>query len=319
MAAPLLVLVMAAIQWQAGTYPVGTFKPFHVWFMVNGPYFLALLHYLDRSAEQALKACRPSLILSEGDYEDLRFRLINIPARPTFWTSLVTSVVIIGLMATAGVQQLTLFGFSTKPVSYIFEVFMFACLWWIIGALFYQLIHQLRLISRIYSQHTRINLFQLAPLYSFSGVTACLAIALTFQNFLWMVTASPANGDYSGIGVTGIVVGFIFLVMALIVFIMPLWGLHRQLMAKKHHALSQNGQCIEMANVALHREIDTGILENATRLKDSLAGLEIEHNLLQRIPTWPWQPDTLRGLVTALLVPIVIFLIQFFLGSWLNH
>ncbi len=99
---------------------------------------------------------------------------------------------------------------------------------------------------------------------------------------------------------------------------LPLWGLHRQLDAEKVSVLNENGQHFETAIATLHRDVDAGNLENTTRLKDTLTGSEIERNLLHKIPTWPWQPETLRGLITALLLPVVAFLIQYVLQRLLG-
>jgi hypothetical protein len=39
------------------------------------------------------------------------------------------------------------------------------------------------------------------------------------------------------------------------------------------------------------------------------AGNRVHH--LARVPTWPWPPSTLRGFVIALVIPILIWLVQF--------
>jgi hypothetical protein len=45
-------------------------------------------------------------------------------------------------------------------------------------------------------------------------------------------------------------------------------------------------------------------------MNKALASLETERNLLTRIPTWAWQPEALRGLVVALVLPLVLWLVQ---------
>jgi hypothetical protein len=37
---------------------------------------------------------------------------------------------------------------------------------------------------------------------------------------------------------------------------------------------------------------------------------------VQKTSTWPWQPETIRNLLTPLLIPLVVFLMQRFLSSW---
>jgi hypothetical protein len=54
-------------------------------------------------------------------------------------------------------------------------------------------------------------------------------------------------------------------------------------------------------------------------LNMAIGALELEHVALSRIPTWPWEPETLRLLATALLLPLVLLVaqvaVQFLTGS----
>jgi hypothetical protein len=56
----------------------------------------------------------------------------------------------------------------------------------------------------------------------------------------------------------------------------------------------------------------------ADRLHAALTALERGRTAIERVPTWPWRPETLRGLVAAVLLPAVIWLIQFGLGKLLE-
>ena len=67
----------------------------------------------------------------------------------------------------------------------------------------------------------------------------------------------------------------------------------------------------EAAVRELHKRVDTGQLEGMTDLNMALASLEIEQNAIKQIPTWPWQPETVRWLATALVLPLALWLIQF--------
>ncbi|MEE8357347.1 MAG: hypothetical protein V3R33_08580 [Anaerolineales bacterium] len=42
--------------------------------------------------------------------------------------------------------------------------------------------------------------------------------------------------------------------------------------------------------------------------------LEKEIDAIKAISTWPWQPETLRWLFTALVLPLLMWLAQYFLG-----
>jgi len=67
---------------------------------------------------------------------------------------------------------------------------------------------------------------------------------------------------------------------------------------------------LEAAVVDLHGRVDRGELEGMMDLNMAMGALEIEQQALGRIPRWPWQPETVRLLATALLLPLVLLLTQ---------
>ena len=42
----------------------------------------------------------------------------------------------------------------------------------------------------------------------------------------------------------------------------------------------------------------------------ALAGLEIERNMIAAMPTWPWQPETFRWVLAAMILPGLIWVIH---------
>jgi hypothetical protein len=56
----------------------------------------------------------------------------------------------------------------------------------------------------------------------------------------------------------------------------------------------------------------SGMLEGMENLIKGMEGLEINHKALSHSSTWPWAAETPRGLVTALLFPLIVYL-----GQWL--
>jgi hypothetical protein len=48
----------------------------------------------------------------------------------------------------------------------------------------------------------------------------------------------------------------------------------------------------------------------ADRLNATQAALECGRSAIERIPTWPWRPETLRSVTAALILPVVIWLVQ---------
>ena len=71
--------------------------------------------------------------------------------------------------------------------------------------------------------------------------------------------------------------------------------------------------------VELRQRVDSRNVAGIDDLKTLIAALQIEEDALKKVSTWPWQPETLRVLLTALLLPLLLWIIQYvfqlFLGS----
>ncbi len=308
---PALGLVLAfavtVVQWRDGSYPIGTFDAFHVWFGFQTPYFLALMRYLDGAAEAALKNFRPALNLSEAEYAELSYRLTTAPARPMLLSSL-AGVILVVLILSAMPNMFPLLGFSTLSPGIVISYGLAVLALGVAGALVYHTMHQLRLVSHIYATQALVNLFDLIPLYSFSSLTSQTAVGLIIYNYLWFATAPDMLSEPLGIGF-----GIFYAIVAAVTFVWPLLGIHRRLVEEKQRLLRECSRRLEATIAELHSRVDAGELHSREQLHDTLAGLEIEWSALTRIPTWPWKPETLRGLITALLLPVVVLLLQFVL------
>jgi len=99
------------------------------------------------------------------------------------------------------------------------------------------------------------------------------------------------------------------LLLAGITFAAPLWGVHRMLENAQHAAQSAAGQRLHSSLRELHECIDRRAYGEVDALTKAVAGLKEELALLERIPTWPWKPDTPRLLATAIVLPIVLWLV----------
>jgi hypothetical protein len=305
-----LIALELGLQWQAGLQGATLQRPFLFWFSASLVLLLALMHYLDRSAARAIEASRPSLDVNDHEYTVLRYRLTHLPARVTLLWGLgfiVMGVPIFFFLADifAG------YGTFVTPGLEILHLTFFGLTWFINGTLVYHSIHQLRTISQIYTEHAMLNLFDLDPLYAFSGVTGRAAIGLVIFSLGWS-SAPEFNANTLGIGIR-----VAFGVFNFIVFVLPLWGIHQRLVAEKSRRLGNAGKRLETQLALLAESLDKGALEQIPRLKDAVSSLEIERAILAKIPTWPWSADTLRTVLTAIFFPTVVFLIQLLLKQFL--
>ena len=69
----------------------------------------------------------------------------------------------------------------------------------------------------------------------------------------------------------------------------------------------------------MHSALDNNYLDQVAPLNSALAGLKAEQETLENIQTWPWPTGVLTGFISAIVLPIVLFLLQFFIGNWLSQ
>jgi hypothetical protein len=101
-------------------------------------------------------------------------------------------------------------------------------------------------------------------------------------------------------------------------FIWPQLGIHGLQVEEKDRLLEEVSARLEAVMRKIHRDVDSGNLENMIELNMTLVTLELELNAVERIKTWPWQPETLRWLVAALVLPLGLWFIQFLLQRLLG-
>jgi hypothetical protein len=299
-----LLMVQTAVLWIEGVYPLGTFLPIHLVAAGGVAYLLALLPWLDNTAAMALSTLRPALTAREEEYSQLRHQLTTLRARPTLVASLVT-VTFVVLADQLGVTIASFEAVAGSPVSAGLIYFIYLIGWWIAGAFIYHTIHQLRLINSIHTRHTRVDLFRMRPLYAFSRLTALTAASLTLTLYVDIAVQPGVLDDPRTIGIASIIV-----VLAVATFAWPLLGIHRLLEEEKGRLLDENSLLLEAKLVELHQGLNRGELDGMENLNMAIASLEIEQNVLNRIPTWPWQPETVRLLVTAVLLPLGLWIVQ---------
>jgi hypothetical protein len=297
------------IQWLTGDVAVGVINTFQVWLAYEVGLLLWLMHYLDRAATRALEKLRPTLRVDEGTYQSLYYQLSTLPAQWTLLASIAGACyallpfTIISSSVQDGIVPAT--QVIAQPWPLRVTVTLLILNWWCLGAFIFHTIHQLRLISRIYNEYVQLNLTNIGPLYAFSGVTARTSIALILLNYLWYAS-SPGLLTQPII----IVVGIVMALFAATTFILPLLGLHRRMAEEKERLLSENGQRIQDVVLELYRDMDARDLGRLSALKDALTALDLHRQRLERIPTWPWEPELFRLLLTTLLLPLAIYILQ---------
>lgn len=178
----------------------------------------------------------------------------------------------------------------------------------------YHAVRQLRLVNRTLAQVEQINLFQLDPVYTFARLTARIGISwlvlLTFT--VWLLALRVSSPLIIGLYL-------MMVVLALGAFALPLWNIHTRLVEEKRALQAAANRRLEASLQRLHAHLDAGDLAPIGEINTALSGLDLERETLARINTWPWRAGTLRGFISALILPVVLILIQLGLDLWLGR
>jgi hypothetical protein len=196
--------------------------------------------------------------------------------------------------------------FETAPISRYISRFVYILCWWVFGAFIFHTIHQLTQINRIYTRHTRIHLFRTKPFYAFSNLSAFTAGSLVMIIYGFVVV-NPSIESNEPVVLVWVI---FFILMAVVTFIWPQLGMHRLQEAEQERLVDEAYLRLERTIDHLHQQLDKNKYEDMEELNFAIASLEVELNLLKKIRTWPWEPETLQLLITALALPLGLWIIQ---------
>ena len=302
---PSAILANAAI-WLSGLRPFGEPEPVGVGWGVATIAILAASHRLKVVAASAFDAFRPALGTGVDDPDRARYDLTVMPARPILFLT-VFSVVITPAYYVADPVASQVVGLT--PLGLVPRLISEAATSAILLGILYQAIRQMRIVSRLHAAADRVDPFRPAPLHAFSRLTAQAAFVLVGFNVLGMFL-NPTMFETSA-AVTLFAPWLLgFTIVAVAIFIIPLGGMHGRLLAEKERLEGDAEERLKAILAELNRDVDTRDLARADALNKTLASLLQQRDVLARLPTWPWSAGTLRGFVSAILLPLVIFLIQ---------
>jgi hypothetical protein len=302
--------LFTVLKWVDGTYPVGTISLYHLVFVGTPLYTLVVLHGLDQVAGRALEEFRPVLAADAATTARLRYELTTLPATPTLLVTLVAAAGVVLVWTQLNAEQMV----ATHPGPLLLITLLegtIALSAWAFGGLFiYHTLHQLRVVTMIYAHHTHINLFTLGPLYAFSRLTALTAVA-PVPVFLLDYLGWPGAG-HQPVTASTLALWFVFGLLSIATFMLPLLGVHRLLAEEKARAQLALADRVQTLLDEIHRQVEsrTATADATSATKNLLDSLLAEQGLLTKVSTWPWAPETPRAVITALLLPVLVLLLS---------
>lgn len=290
-----------AAAWVKGALQFGEFNFYLAFSAAWIIEMLILMEYLEHGAGKSLDAFRPMLSVSNEELAELRYKFTKIPR------AVATGIFIVGAVLAFFLAN------SVREVSpqinFIFPALTIGG--WVFSTglgvvFFYQIFRQLRQITMFYRLADRIDLFNLSPVYLFSKMTAFIAIIIFISIYLTPLLLDPSSLQSNLVTFQL----YIFIALSLAIFYIPLVGVNRRLIAQKEQMLKTVTDQIETMLKRIHRAIEMEDYSEAGGMRSILMSLKEEREFVEAVPTWPWRPATLRGLLSAILLPIVIWLIQ---------
>jgi hypothetical protein len=276
-------------------------------------YVMILIMVLDGQAGGVLEKIRPALRLDDRQFGDLKARFTTMPKTALRNLTWLMIPVLGGMgaflivMGQSGSEALAanLPLFSQSLGGY-FALLIFGLMWLNNLVFLYHTIHQLRAINFSYTHFTGVNLFNQSDLYIFSSLAASTAIGLSLSTPIWLLMDN---------GPVNLVITSVFGLFSVVIFVWPLLGAHRILSDQKEQMLRQSNQKKEQLVQELFDRLERQDLNGIEALEKAFSSLEKGHAMLEDVSTWPWRTRTLRQIAGAILLPITIWVIQYFLSQ----
>jgi hypothetical protein len=292
-----------AVLWAAGRLEPWSIDQSTVIFLVYAPFALAACLIGRQIARRSVAAFWPATGWPDGE----RSRWVQLFERGSArleWAALAIGVAITGGWL-AGASSELIGSEPGRLASYVAYAplvvagYGFSSLVGAIG------LRWLVLVDRIHGQATAIDVFDRAPIYAFSRLTVYLGIAIAAAMYYTLAVNGSAQADNVG----ALLFDATAVPFAIVAFVAPLWGIHNRLVREKDQLLLDVERRITRLGAEMYARIDAGAFDSTKVINDSLGGLTALRDRIAHLPTWPWEPQLFRGFVSALLLPIVLFLL----------
>lgn len=303
-------LVSHIVGWATGGIEPGTVSALRVFGVTFPVIVLGSMQALDGVAARALDTLRPALSADEPTVARLRQDLQRTPILAANVAGVLGIVVAVLSVANDPV------GYDLGPTSAALDwtVAIFIAILTIptIFAFLAHAIHQLRIVARVHRDLIRIDLFHLDPLYSFSSLTARTGAAIVGFVVYGIGGLSLLSGRLVGFGaqaVVGTTTVVILLLVAIACFLVPLLGLHGQIRDERDRRRAEANAAVDGTVGEIEARIAAREFDRMGPLADAMTASTAAVAAISRISTWPWRPETLRGFISALGLPILIWTI----------
>jgi hypothetical protein len=263
------------------------------------------MHGLDGVARRQLQAVAP---VTDADPATLAGLGHDLTRTPASWAWLATGLgVAIAVWSVVGAPDSYSLTAESPPILWLealaYSVVASVCLMVFIA----HTVHQLGVVARIHRDTVKVDLFRLEPLYSFAVLTSATGIVLIAAMVYAIAAINLINGA-TDLGLLDVAVTVPVILVAAACFVVPLLGLHGRIVVEKDRRLAEVNAVLDQVIEELGRRVEAEEWDAMTRLNDALEAATSAVATVARISTWPWRPETLRAFLSAVALPIVLWL-----------
>ena len=306
---PVLGLGQHLYAWNIGALPRGAVNMdlgfSSLWVII----MLVLWRHISSRAGMALDQYRPYLGLDDRTFAELRYRFVTLPL------GIGLPAVVFGVFAGWSSAQADML--VAPPAQYIVPPIRIT-IWILVNVLIVpaaiQILRQVQLMHSVFLKAERIDLFDLHPLYAFSKYTAVVCVLGVLSSAVLPLLVNPTAYEASGLLATGITIA----VIALLIYFYSLFGVNRQLVARKRQVLREADERMEAMFQRIHTAFESENYSQASGLRDLLSALQDERAVIRGTRTWPWEPGTLSWFGSALVIPILLTVLRDYIAQWIG-
>jgi hypothetical protein len=300
------VLYVHATLWIDNVLPFGDFDPIWVFNGVYAVISLAMLHSLEHSANRSVGKFVQLAPDKEEEIELQRYMMTTIPARPVLWMTIVFGAFMVYL--TLSQPEYLPTGIHS-PVAIGLSLLILVFNYSFVPIVIYQGARLLKAVTRLYALVDEVNIFHQQPLYAFSGLSFQASLFwILFANlsFFSLVIESSFNNvkpvDFAFWGV--------MMLLAIATFLVPPWRIHTRLVEAKLAVQEETSVQIDETQRKLFAAIRKNDHKAIGGLDSAISSLYRMHEQLKSVPTWPWKPGAFRNLLSAVFLPMLLWLFQ---------
>lgn len=310
----LLYLVAATslnlASWFNRVSPWGTLSIVQLYNAIWLPLALMVIHNTDRLTDQALTRFAPLVRSKATELEGIRYRMTAMPAR----TVLSISIIAVTVLLAGAIQEPELIinemaAGPIHPLAWVLSALFGITSYSLAPVMIYHAIRQLILVTKAYELIDDVNVFHQQPLYAFSGLTMRTALFLVGAVYITYLGeslyASSSTEEMINFALSAVIIP-----LSIAIVLLPLLGIHQRLVNAKAGVLEENSTQIAGTRGMLYAAIDKQAYADINGLDNAMGSLYKERDQLKSIPTWPWAAGAFRNFLSAVLLPMALWVLQ---------